>query len=375
MKKAFCTIISSNYMPQALVLINSFKKFHSNDQFYLLVIDVEIVHQQFIDGVTILTPNELKIEELSLEKMRRYYDLVELATSLKPFLLEVLIAEGASEATYLDPDVQVFSEITFTRNPISTGTLALTPHRLSPPNQHALKEGEKLFLKYGVFNLGYISVTPKDIDFLQWWKEHLVIQSTRWPISEVFTDQKWIDLVPGYFDYIKVSDYGFNVAPWNLDERELTLRDEILFVNKNTIVKFVHFSQISGMLSKGGLSARWLTKLENSGLSEETSIVFGKLLQRYTIELAMIKKNAYWNSYFKLLVNPYSKLNYLMRQRIFRELQKSNSIVSKRDIDANLFLKLLDLLLTKLTRFDSFNGLAWGVRSDIARIMSKKKIP
>jgi len=306
--------------------------------------------------------------------MRQYYDLVELATSLKPFLLEFLIAVGANEATYLDPDVQIFSEVTFIRHSISSGTLALTPHRLSPPNEDALKEGDKLFLKYGVFNLGYISVTPKDNDFLQWWKQHLLVQSTRRPISEVFTDQKWIDLVPGYFDYVKVNDYGFNVAPWNLDERELTICDENLIVNKNTKVKFVHFSQISGMLSEGGLSTRWLTKLENSGLSEETSIVFGKLLERYAIELARIKENAYWNSYFKLLVDPYSKLNYLLRQRIIRKLQKSNSIISKKNTNSKLFLKLLSPILTKLTRFDTFNGLAWGVRSDVSRILSKKRM-
>lgn len=361
-------------MPQALVLINSFKKFHPNDEFYLLIIDVEKVNQQFLDGVRILTSSEIGIDSLSLEKMRLYYDVVELATSLKPFVLEYLLVLGADEATYLDPDIQIFSEINVKEHYNSKGTLTLTPHRLSPPNLDILKEGEKLFLKYGVFNLGYISISPRDNDFLHWWQQHLVVQSTRRPISEIFTDQKWIDLVPGYFDYVKVSDYGFNVAPWNLDERELSIRDEVLFVNKNTKLKFLHFSQISGMLSEGGLSPSWQIKLKNSGLSEETSFVFEKLLQEYAMELGLMKRTANWDGHLKLLLKPYSTRNYLARQRIVRKMLSANSQISARKLHSNLLLTLLDLFLTKLSKLDTFNGLVWGIRSDVTRIINRSKL-
>jgi len=367
MMRSFSTIVSSSYLPQAEVLIESFKNNHPNDLFYLLLIDVYPREDKIIDGVTLLTPEEIGIATNDLVAMRRYYDVVEFATSLKPFLLTYLLKLGHSEATFLDPDIKIFSEIPSTFTAESEDLLSLTPHRLSPPVNGDGLNLETSFLKYGTFNLGYISVknVEKTSQFLEWWQEKLISTSTRRAISDVFTDQKWINLVPGYFQFTNVQDFGFNVAPWNLDERELSWENGRLMVNVSSEVKFVHFSQISQMLAADGLTPDWELKLGEAGSSFQSRGVFSELLRVYSLELKKASTSGKFSKQMSLLHEPYSNLNYLLRSRLATHPKGSTG--------RRLIFRAINPLLDKLTRLDLFKGLFWGLESDLRRLKKKYK--
>ena len=87
MNRSFCTIVSSNYLAQAEVLINSFKIHHPNDYFHLLILDIIEIKKSPSNKLTTWAPEEIGINPASLNRMRQYYDVVEFATSLKPFFL------------------------------------------------------------------------------------------------------------------------------------------------------------------------------------------------------------------------------------------------------------------------------------------------
>lgn len=373
MTKAFCTIVSSNYLPQAEVLINSFKLHHPDDQFHLLLLDVYDIENSISDGVRYWIPEEIGIQLEDLQRMRKVYDVVELATSLKPFMLQHLLLTGASEVTYLDPDIKIYSHIDTSINTEMASVISLTPHRLTPSSLHSLRSLEKVYLKYGSFNLGFISV--KDLDksasFLGWWQEHLLTDSTRRPISEVFTDQKWIDLVPSYFPYNKVEDFGFNVAPWNLDERTLSYSSGDLMVNSTSKVKFVHFSQISGMLATGELSREWQSKIGSSGMTPETNQIFLELIESYSAELKECTKSSKLVGNYKLLTAPYANFNYISRDYLGNKMSRNLGHVSR-----GLYFKVyfLNSMSKTLIRLDSFNGLIWGIKHDMKRIKKKFKL-
>ena len=370
MTRAFCTIVSSNYLPQAEILIDSFKIHHPDDQFHLLLIDTFEVVEPTTDGVKYWVPEQIGIPTEDLLRMRKSYDVVEFATSLKPFLLSHLLNMGLSEVTYLDPDVKIYSHIDSSINEQMGSVIALTPHRLTPSKVETLRALEKVFLKYGAFNLGFVSV-KNDVgamEFLIWWQEHLVRDSTRRPISEVFTDQKWIELVPIFFAYNVVKDFGFNVAPWNLDERRLSYESGNLTVNSTSRVKFVHFSQISGMLAAGDLSNEWQLKMNNSSMTQETKEVFLQLIKDYSIELKSVAKNSKLQIDYRLLEAPFSQLNYFWRERINQKNSGNHYRVSKME---NFLLSVSNPLLKIFARLDLVNGLIWGIKSDFQRIKKR----
>ena len=372
MTRAFCTIVSSNYLPQAEVLIDSFRIHHPNDQFHLLLIDAFEVLESTTDSVKYWVAEQIGIPREDLLRMRKSYDVVEFATSLKPFLLSHLLSMGLSEATYLDPDIKIYSHIDSSINEQVGSVIALTPHRLTASKVETVSELEKVFLKYGAFNLGFISVKNDlgSVEFLIWWQEHLVRDSTRRPISEVFTDQKWIDLVPSFFKYNIVKDFGYNVAPWNLDERNLSYESGELTVNSTSKVKFVHFSQISGMLAAGDLSSEWQSKMNNSSMSQETKEVFLELIKDYSKELKSVAKNSKLLFEYSLLEAPFSQLNYFWRDRIDQKNSENLHGVTKIE---NFLFSFSNPLLQVLTRLDSVNGLIWGIKSDFQRIKKRYK--
>ena len=64
----------------------------------------------------------------------------------------------------------------------------------------------------------------------------------------VFTDQKWCDFIPCFFnDYKILRDEGLNVASWNLSTRNLRFElDGQIYSNKDTL-KFFHFTKVENV--------------------------------------------------------------------------------------------------------------------------------
>jgi hypothetical protein len=58
----------------------------------------------------VIEPSELSIAPVELQRMAAMYTVTELATAVKPWLLELLLAgPAATAACYLDPDVRLFA--------------------------------------------------------------------------------------------------------------------------------------------------------------------------------------------------------------------------------------------------------------------------
>ena len=58
-----------------------------------------------------LEPTQIGLPAGELERMLTLYDVKELATAVKPWLLRSLLDGGASAAVYLDPDIVVFDSL------------------------------------------------------------------------------------------------------------------------------------------------------------------------------------------------------------------------------------------------------------------------
>ena len=378
MRNAFSTIISSNYLPQALTLHKSFSKIYPGSRLFILIIDIEkpVIEQE--SDISFLVPEDLHIDPVFLVNMRNFYDLVELATSLKPFLLKFLLSEGFDTATYLDPDIQIFGKLDEGIAASLKFGVALTPHRLTPQTPSIQDPGDLEFLRYGVFNLGYITVSRLGDQFLEWWASRLIYFSTRYPRSAVFTDQKWIDLTPAYFAYGKISNPGYNVAPWNLSERNLLKSKNQYFVDTSPLV-FFHFSQISGSLSRGGLPKIWEARLSRIDQSNHSRAALNSILKEYTQDLKEFNSERIIGAKFVLLSDPFSLNSYFVRKnRIASILNNPN--LSRYRMMYRRFSSVLNNYGSKkgflryATKFDTINGLREGFSSDLKRFQNRFRV-
>ena len=240
---AACTIIAKNYLPMARVLYESWNAFHPDCPLYVLLLDSP---WGFFDPdaepfQSVLVP-ELDIPNLNSFLFK--YALLEASTAVKPYFLNYLFRRySMDKLLYLDPDILILHSLDELKHSLDDASVLLTPHLLSPLPTDGHRQTEQDILKSGTYNLGFLGLRniPASQQFLRWWCDKLYHYCIVAIEDGLFVDQKWMDLVPGMFDGVRIlRDPGYNVAYWNLHERSVSVADSISVNGKP--LYFFHFS-------------------------------------------------------------------------------------------------------------------------------------
>ena len=210
----------------------------------------------------------------------RGLSVVEACTSVKGSVLANLLARpDCASVTYLDPDIYVYGGLDPIWTAIADSSIVLTPHLLAPSRTtRGIIDNEVSALKHGIFNLGFITVAPDEvgISFAEWWRVRLWDYCRNRPDLGLFTDQRWIDHVPVFFDRVRILRHlGCNVASWNLGERDLSERDGTVFVGDDPLV-FWHFSSVDS-IAHLAMTDRYA----QNGIPNLISAQYRSALQRY----------------------------------------------------------------------------------------------
>ncbi len=240
-----CTIIARNYVAYARVLAESFQEFHPGGNCSVLVIDDPT---GFIDAAE--EPFELlTIDEIGLpdpQRMAAFYDVMELSTAVKPWLLRHLLDRpGFDSIVYLDPDIRIFAPLEEVERRVQEHDVVLTPHFNKPLPRDGRKPSEEDILIAGSYNLGFIALQAGSTAdaLLTWWSERLESHCLNEPEVGRFVDQRWIDLAPGLWPGIDVlRDPEYNIAYWNLPTRSLEDDDTGGYRVDGRPLRFFHFS-------------------------------------------------------------------------------------------------------------------------------------
>ncbi|MBO0357373.1 glycosyl transferase [Hymenobacter sp. BT186] len=247
MKVAF-TLCSNNYLGAAKVLVDSFKLFHPEYNFFIGLVDKlnnQIDYSLY--GCDILLAENISMPDIN--SLSEKFNIIELNTTVKPFYFKHFFDNlQANEVIYLDPDIQLFARLDEVMYGLSTSMVTLTPHLLSPIDDE-FGPNDRHILPTGIFNLGFIALS-KHIQlsfFLDWWADRCVKYGFRKDDEGLFYDQIWINYIPAFFDsYYIIRDPGYNAANWNLHERLLTVDDKgNWLVNNKYKLAFFHFSHFN----------------------------------------------------------------------------------------------------------------------------------
>jgi glycosyltransferase involved in cell wall biosynthesis/SAM-dependent methyltransferase len=240
-----CTIIAKNYLAAARVLGDSLREHHPEVGFHVLVVDeIEGYIDPELERFEVLRPQEIGIPDF--DAMAGIYQILELSTAVKPWLLRHLLERSDDGVVlYLDPDIRLYDRIDDVFEAVREHGLVLTPHNTEPIPRDGLKPAEEDILIAGAYNLGFIGLGRTDFaDFLlDWWAERLERDCVSDPANGLFVDQRWIDLVPGLADdYLLLRDPGFNLAYWNLATRKVVKNGDGSFRVNDEPLRLFHFS-------------------------------------------------------------------------------------------------------------------------------------
>jgi len=248
-----CTIAAGNYLSRVRVLAESVRRHGpGEDLIVFLIDDPEGTTDTSGEPFTVLPLTSVPIDPVWFAQMTLYYDLTELATAIKPWVLEAVATTAVPTAdgprppdavAYLDPDTELLAPLDDLWAAAAAGELVLTPHSPDPFPRDGLGLTERTLLQSGVFNLGFVALPTGGCGpaVLSWWQERLRFDALIAHADGLFTDQRWMDLAPTLFPCHIVTDRGVNVAYWNLHERPLSRRDGVLMAG-DTPVRLFHFS-------------------------------------------------------------------------------------------------------------------------------------
>ena len=99
-------------------------------------------------------------------------------------------------------------------------------------------------LAHGVFNLGFVGFKQGSTahEVAGFWRRRLLRHCRDDHARGLFNDQKWFNLVPGFFENVKVLKHkGCNTASWNISHRPVTRRQGRWLAGGEPLV-FFHFS-------------------------------------------------------------------------------------------------------------------------------------
>ena len=268
---AVFTSIAANYLPKARVLAQSIKQVAPDTHFVLMLVD-EAPADFDLEGE--IFDSVMTLHELGLENPTAWafmHTVVELCTAVKGRVASRLLArDGFDRVFYFDPDMVVFDRFVELEEMLSEVSILLTPHQSEPEESfEAVMDNEMASLKHGVFNMGFFGIadTAEGRRFADWWADRL----TDFCVDDIgrglFTDQKWANLIPCFFDdYRVLRSPAFNVATWNITTRAVTGSREAGIEVNGEPLGFYHFSGFDSgdqalMLNKYGADSRTLAEL------------------------------------------------------------------------------------------------------------------
>ncbi len=238
------TSVCSNYIHKARCLAQSVKQHMPYARFFVCLTEREV-------------PANARCKEfdeivLSKDMWPGNFDhfifkhaIVEASTAVKGEFFRYLLKTypNETEFVYLDPDCYVYDDMPELREKLKTRPIVLCPHLLKPGN--ILMELSST--AHGVYNLGFLAVNHSEeaVKFINWWADRLQKYCYDDIPNGIFTDQKWIDLAPCFFDTEIFKHHGYDFATWSLMDAGLSVKDGRYFVEGDPL-RFIHYSGYDG---------------------------------------------------------------------------------------------------------------------------------
>lgn len=263
MKRAFCTIITFNYIPFAKTLFQSIKTFDHNVKAFALVVDNDICFE--FEEFKVLNLLDLSDIVFTKEISKKYSsDINSLRWSLKSVLMIHLLQDKKfDQVFFVDSDLFFYSDFKFLYNELGQNSFLLSPHWYCMDPNNSKVDLYRLMTD-GLYNAGFLGATSRGLSTLYWWAKMCLHSCCIDYQRGLFVDQAYLNVFPLRNPDSKIINHrGCNVASWNRIENVRSLSsDGKLYLNEVYPLVFIHFSDIPRLIQHDELLKPFLEKYE-----------------------------------------------------------------------------------------------------------------
>src|ERR1035437_7007597 len=236
----FCTYFDRNYFSRAMALYDSIARNCSSFTFWALCLDAEakrLLDMRALPHVQTVGLDELEASDPELLRCRGNRNLVEYYFTLtSAWTSHLLQSQPAIDLlVYADADMFFFGDLQPLFTEFGSASIGITEHRFTP----RLRK----LARFGRFNVGVIlfrndtegraCAAAWRTECINWCYDRLE--------EERFADQKYLDKWPQRYENLQVIRHkGVNLASWNIENYDLSLRNGHLYVDEESLICF-HF--------------------------------------------------------------------------------------------------------------------------------------
>jgi hypothetical protein len=275
----FCTHFDTGYLPQGRALHQSLMQHGGDFTLIILCLDVEVeerLRALQLANVHLVPLGLLETSDTRLLAAKAERRKAEYYFTLKPCLCRHIFdaTPDVDFLTYVDSDVFFFGSCDPWVAEMRGSDAVVVPHRF--PAHSAWRE------RFGRFNAGCVAFRRSEAGLaaLTWWHERCLEWCHDVPDGDRFADQKYLDHLADHFAGVLALDHpGVNLAPWNLQDEELSVAGDQVWVKGRPLV-FYHFS----------------------GVQRQSRHVFDVGLGEYGSALGPLSREHIFVPYFKVIV-------------------------------------------------------------------------
>lgn len=243
MKINFCTLFNSAYLSRGLVLYNSLKQHCADFHLYVFAFDKETLEYFRIAGFTDLTVISLEeFEDSQLLAVKPTRTNTEYCwTCTASTILYAIERFELESCTYIDADMCFYADPALLFDEWGSDSVIITEHRYSPAYDQSLVSG-----RYCVQFVAFRN-DERGMKVLREWRNDTI----NWCYARVeegkFGDQKYLDSWTTLYSGVHVLNHpGGGVAPWNVQQYDIAIRDRRHVITERTSGKefplvFFHF--------------------------------------------------------------------------------------------------------------------------------------
>jgi len=236
----FCTYFDQNYLQRGLALYHSLHEHCPAFKLWVLCMDnttFEILEKLHLPDLHPISLEEFERNDELLLGAKQNRSRIEYYFTCTPSL-PLYILNNCNEVnliTYLDADLFFFSDPAPLFIEMNHKSIGIIGHRF--PSRLQCKE------KYGLYNVGWLSFRndKTGLECLNWWRNLCLKWCYDHLEDDRFADQKYLNRFPQrYGKDVILNHSGANVAPWNIENYNLNIKESSVYVDDQPLL-FFHF--------------------------------------------------------------------------------------------------------------------------------------
>ena len=240
LNRVYCTYFDHNYLSRGLALYRSLRRHAPNSRLWVLCLSAEchrILAALDLPGIVPVRLADFEAADPELAATRADRTIVEYYFTCSPaWMLYVLAREADCEwVTYLDGDLYFFASPEAVYEELKDAAVAIIPHRYAPNLEKRRS--------FGTYNVGWVGVRnePDGIAVIKWWRQRCIEWCHDYVDGDRYADQGYLDSFSLQSSRVRVvENIGANLAPWNIANYHIDVRDRVVMIDATPLV-FFHF--------------------------------------------------------------------------------------------------------------------------------------